>query len=200
LLPVNTPIQGLDLFTHYLNRRLWELTIKYNNVKYSNTERDPTKGTTDCSGWIRFANTTICNDLAKELGTALVPKEFISGFNNVAADQVKACVDRGETLLTGEKLTWKGLLPGTIIAMNYSGNDPDRFHQIDHTTQVMYNPSTGEPHITHSSWGKGVNKHPLEKWFGGLADKDTVGLGKLYAVDPYGSVRASITRWIFAHP
>jgi hypothetical protein len=201
LLPADTPIKGQGLFTHYLNRRLWELTIKYDDVKYSQQARDPTQGTTDCSGWIKFANTTICKDLASELGTALLPKDFLAGFNNVAADQVKAFADRGETLLTGDTLDWTKLVPGMIVAMNYSNNDPDRYKQIDHTTQVMFDPATAEPYITHSSFaGKGVNTHPLGKWFTGLANKETVGKKKLFAIDPYASVRAGIDQWISANP
>lgn len=196
LLPIGYKT-GFDPLTLYVNRRLWELTERYDDVKYSQKVRDVSKGTIDCSGWVEFANCTIYDELVGGVAAELLPPKFKKLFDTAAAWQMTGWKKETGGWLTGKAFETGALLPGMIIGMNASSGDTDRPKGIDHIVQVAWHPTTHVPHITQSSGGKGVNFEDLAAWF--KKWKGKIGTDDLYAVDPYAKARAGIGAWLSTH-
>jgi hypothetical protein len=196
LLPIGHK-SGLDPLTLYVNRRLWELTEKHDDVKYSQKVRDVSKGTIDCSGWVEFANCAIYDELSGGVSTELLPPKFKKLFDTAAAWQMTGWKKEAGGWLTGKAFETSKLVPGMIIGMNAASGDTDRPKGIDHIVQVAWHPTTHVPHITQSSGGKGVNFEDLEVWF--KKWKGKIGTDDLYAIDPYAKARAAIGAWISTH-
>lgn len=186
-----------DALTLYVNRRLWELTIQYDDVTYSQKVRDVTKGSIDCSGWVEFANRTIYDELANGVSEALLPANFKKLFHTAAAWQITGWKKEVGGVMTGADFDVAKLLPGMIIGMNAVSSDTDRPQGVDHIVQVAWHPITHLPYITQSSGGEGVNFEYLPTWFDKW--KPRIGTDDLYAVDPYVKARAAIGVWLTTH-
>ena len=197
LLPIGYKPGFFDPLTLYINRRLWELTLQYDDVKYSQKVRDVAKGTIDCSGWVEFANCTIYDELTNGITGELLPANFKKLFDTAAAWQMTGWKKQAGGWLTGKTFKTDALLPGMIIGMNASSEDTDRPKGIDHIVQVAWHPATHVPHITQSSGGKGVNFEDLDTWF--KKWKAKIGTDDLYAIDPYAKARAGIGAWLSTH-
>jgi hypothetical protein len=189
---------GMDPLSLYVNRRLWELTVQYDDVKYSQKVRNVTKGTIDCSGWVEFANCTIYDELSGGVSTELLSAKFKKLFDTAAAWQMTGWKKEAGGWLTGKAFDTDKLVPGMIIGMNADDDSgSDRPKGIDHIVQVAWHPTTHVPHITQSSGGKGVNFEELDVWF--KKWKGKIGTDDLYAIDPYAKARAAIGAWISTH-
>jgi len=197
LLPIGYRPGLFDPLTLYINRRLWELTEKYDAVTYSQKVRDVSKGSIDCSGWVEFANCTIYDELTGGIAADLLPAKFKKLFDTAAAWQMTGWKKEAGGWLTGSAFKTSALVPGMIIGMNASSEDTDRPKGIDHIVQVAWHPTTHVPHITQSSGGKGVNFEDLETWF--KKWKGKIGTDDLYAIDPYAKARAAIGAWLSTH-
>jgi hypothetical protein len=197
LLPIGYHPGFFDPLTLYVNRRLWELTVKYDDVKYSQKVRDVDKGTIDCSGWVEFANCTIYDELVGGVAADLLPANFKELFDTAAAWQMTGWKKEAGGWMTGKNFDADKLLPGMIIGMNADATPNDRPKGIDHIVQVAWHPTTHVPHITQSSGGKGVNFEELAVWFKKWNKK--IGTDDLYAIDPYAKARAAINAWISTH-
>lgn len=197
LLPIGYKPGFFDPLTLYVNRRLWELTLQYDDVKYSQKVRDVEKGTIDCSGWVEFANCTIYDELTGGVASELLPAKFKKIFDTAAAWQMTGWKKETGGWLTGKTFKPENLLPGMVIGMNADDSGSDRPKGIDHIVQVAWHPTTHVPHITQSSGGKGVNFEELEVWFKKWNKK--IGTDDLYAVDPYAKARAGIGAWLSTH-
>lgn len=188
---------GLDALTLYVNRRLWELTVQYDDVTYSQKVRDVSKGTIDCSGWMEFANCTIYDELSDGVSTQLLSSKFKKLFDTAAAWQMTGWKKEAGSVMTGKDFDTAKLLPGMIIAMDADASGADRPEGVDHIVQVAWHPTTHAPHITQSSGGKGVNFEELEVWF--KKWNKNIGTDDLFAIDPYAKARATIGAWISTH-
>ncbi|MGE0421558.1 MAG: hypothetical protein AB7O88_04805 [Reyranellaceae bacterium] len=198
LLPIGYKPSFFDPLTLYVNRRLWELTEKYDDVTYSQKVRDVEKGSIDCSGWVEFANCTIHDELVGGVAAELLPPKFKKLFDTAAAWQMTGWKKEAGGWLTGSGFKPEKLLPGMIIGMNAAAEDAiERPQGIDHIVQVAWHPVTLVPHITQSSGGKGVNFEELDTWFAKWKKK--IGTDDLYAVDPYAKARAAIGAWLSTH-
>jgi hypothetical protein len=197
LLPIGYKPGVFDPLTLYVNRRLWELTLQYDAVTYSQKTRDVSKGSIDCSGWVEFANCTIYDELTGGVASELLPAKFKKIFDTAAAWQMTGWKKEAGGWLTGKAFKIENLLPGMIIGMNADSGDTDRPKGIDHIVQVAWHPTTHVPHITQSSGGKGVNFEDIETWF--KKWKAKIGTDDLYAVDPYAKARTAIGAWLTTH-
>jgi hypothetical protein len=186
-----------DALTLYVNRRLWELTVQYDDVTYSQKVRDVSKGSIDCSGWVEFANSTIYDELANGVAEELLSPKFKKLFHTAAAWQITGWQAEAGDVMTGVDFDVEKLIPGMIIGMDASNADTDRPQGVDHIVQVAWHPITHFPFITQSSGGKGVNFEDLSTWFEKW--KPAIGTNKLFAVDPYAKARVAINAWIAAH-
>ncbi|MBX3499854.1 MAG: hypothetical protein KF889_10450 [Alphaproteobacteria bacterium] len=198
LLPIGYRPGLFDPLTLYVNRRLWELTEKYDAVTYSQKVRDVEKGSIDCSGWVEFANCAIYDELVGGVAAELLPAKFKKLFDTAAAWQMTGWKKETGGWLTGKAFSTDKLLPGMIIGMNAVANDAiERPKGIDHIVQVAWHPTTHVPHITQSSGGQGVNFEDMDSWF--KKWKKKIGTDDLYAVDPYAKARAGIGAWLSTH-
>jgi hypothetical protein len=198
LLPIGYRPGLFDPLTLYINRRLWELTLKYDALTYSQKVRDVEKGSIDCSGWVEFANCTIYDELTGGVATDLLPAKFKELFDTAAAWQMTGWKKEAGGWLTGKDFKTEKLLPGMIIGMNADATDTiERPKGIDHIVQVAWHPTTHVPHITQSSGGQGVNFEDMESWFKKWNKK--IGTDDLYAIDPYAKARAAIGAWLSTH-
>ena len=186
-----------DALTLYVNRRLWELTVQYDAVTYSQKVRDVTKGSIDCSGWVEFANRTIYDELANGVSEDLLSSRFKKLFDTAAAWQITGWQREAGEVMTGTDFDIAKLVPGMIIGMDASSEDTDRPQGVDHIVQVAWHPTTHLPFITQSSGGQGVNFEYLPTWF----EKwdAAISVDKLYAIDPYAKARTAINAWIATH-
>ncbi len=198
LLPIGYRTGLFDPLTLYINRRLWELTEKYDAVTYSQKVRDVEKGSIDCSGWVEFANCTIYDELVGGIAAELLPAKFKKLFDTAAAWQMTGWKKEAGGWLTGKDFKTAKLLPGMIIGMNADATDTiERPQGIDHIVQVAWHPTTHVPHITQSSGGQGVNFEDMESWFQKWNKK--IGTDDLYAIDPYAKARTAIGAWLSTH-
>jgi hypothetical protein len=198
LLPLGHKAGLFDPLTLYINRRLWELTEKYDAVTYSQKVRNVDKGSIDCSGWVEFANCTIYDELATGITADLLSSKFKELFHTAAAWQMTGWKKETGGWITGDDFKTDKLLPGMIIGMNAAAEDAiKRPNGIDHIVQVAWHPTTHVPHITQSSGGQGVNFEDLAVWFKKWNKK--IGTDDLYAIDPYANARNLIATWISTH-
>lgn len=168
-----------------LNRELFAQAEKSTgNVGYKMGSKNLSSGSIDCSGWIENINKTALGALGEQapgVDTKAMGKKIFNG--NGAAGIVKNLEDNGAEVITKENLTADKLKEGMIIGENNGGEwAKDRHRGIDHVTQVVKDPETGQLMVSQSQGGKGVTMTPADKYLE-QKKKSSKNQG-LFAVDP----------------
>ena len=168
-----------------LNRELFAQAEKSTGkVGYKMGSKNLSSGSIDCSGWIENINKTALGALGEQapgVDTKAMGKKIFNG--NGAAGIVKNLEDNGAEVITKENLTADKLKEGMIIGENNGGSwAKDRHRGIDHVTQVVKDPETGQLMVSQSQGGKGVTMTPADKYLE-QKKKSSKNQG-LFAVDP----------------
>lgn len=168
-----------------LNRELFAQAEKSTGkVGYKMGSKNLSSGSIDCSGWIENINKTALGALGEQapgVDTKAMGKKIFNG--NGAAGIVKNLEDNGAEVITKENLTADKLKEGMIIGENNGGSwAKDRHRGIDHVTQVVKDPDTGQLMVSQSQGGKGVTLTPADKYLE-QKKKSSKNQG-LFAVDP----------------
>lgn len=150
-------------------------------IKYGFGSKDLKNGSIDCSGWVASINQAMMDSVVDEMGKPVYGKEAKKLFNGPAADIIKNVTEAtGGKSFEGAEEIKKNLKPGMIIGEDNGekGWDKGRYKGIDHITQVVQDPKTGQMMISESRGGKGVTMRTVEEYF--AAKKKAT----LTAVDP----------------
>ena len=167
----------------------YDLTVKYDHVKYGFGDKNPDSGEIDCSGWVAYLQDKTLKEANTYLGQEIFTKADLKLNDSGAAYQIDAIAKDTGILLTGDKVTKDALKEGMIIGEDNGAKDFDkgRPRGIDHIVQVVKDPKTGELMISQSHGGKGggVDLMPVDQY---LEHKQNKGV-KLYLTDPLSKAR-----------
>lgn len=153
-------------------------------IKYNYGSKNSNTGAIDCSGWVMELNKKVSADM----GDPKIIKDAVNTMNKGAATGGAAGIIQavGQSTgmeLSGEDVNKNNLKEGMVIGVDHSQNGAKsgagRYKGIDHVTQVVKDPETGEMMISESSSKKGVHLSKADEWLERNKDKQK------YAVDPY---------------
>ncbi len=180
--PEKAAAQGIALHAAY------DLTNKYDHVKYGLGAKDPDKGKVDCSGWVVEMQNATMDEINKGAGKAVFTKDekFSPGFDS-ASELLRKAEQRSGVLIQGKDVTAQTLKEGMIIGEDNGPQswDKGRYKGIDHITMVVRDLKDGELKISQSRGGEGVELSSLDSY---LERKHAKGV-KLYASDPLSEAR-----------
>ncbi|MCC4620819.1 peptidoglycan-binding protein [Xanthomonas cassavae CFBP 4642] len=180
--PEKAVAQGIALHAAY------DLTHKYDHVKYGLAAKDPDEGRVDCSGWVVEMQNATMEEINKGAGKAIFTKDekFSPGFDS-ASELLRKAEHRSGVLIEGKNVTAQNLKEGMIIGEDNGPQswDKGRYKGIDHITMVVRDPKDGELKISQSRGGEGVELSSLDSY---LERKHAKGV-KLYASDPLSEAR-----------
>ncbi|MBD4901678.1 peptidoglycan-binding protein [Xanthomonas citri pv. citri] len=180
--PEKPAAQGIALHATY------DLTNKYDHVKYGLGAKDPDKGRVDCSGWVVEMQNATMDEINKGAGKAIFTKDekFSPGFDS-ASELLRKAELRSGVLIQGKDVTAQSLKEGMIIGEDNGPQswDKGRYKGIDHITMVVRDPKDGQLKISQSRGGEGVELSSLDSY---LERKHAKGV-KLYASDPLSEAR-----------
>lgn len=180
--PEKPAAQGIALHAAY------DLTNKYDHVKYGLGAKDPDKGRVDCSGWVVEMQNATMDEINKGAGKAIFTKDekFSPGFDS-ASELLRKAELRSGVLIQGKDVTAQSLKEGMIIGEDNGPQswDKGRYKGIDHITMVVRDPKDGQLKISESRGGEGVELSSLDSY---LERKHAKGV-KLYASDPLSEAR-----------
>ncbi|MGQ9447146.1 XVIPCD domain-containing protein [Xanthomonas citri] len=180
--PEKPAAQGIALHAAY------DLTNKYDHVKYGLGVKDPDKGRVDCSGWVVEMQNATMDEINKGAGKAIFTKDekFSPGFDS-ASELLRKAELRSGVLIQGKDVTAQSLKEGMIIGEDNGPQswDKGRYKGIDHITMVVRDPKDGQLKISQSRGGEGVELSSLDSY---LERKHAKGV-KLYASDPLSEAR-----------
>ncbi|MGX9959544.1 XVIPCD domain-containing protein [Xanthomonas euvesicatoria] len=180
--PEKPAAQGIALHAAY------DLTNKYDHVKYGLGAKDPDKGRVDCSGWVVEMQNATMDEINKGAGKAIFTKDekFSPGFDS-ASELLRKAELRSGVLIQGKDVTAQTLKEGMIIGEDNGPQswDKGRYKGIDHITMVVRDPKDGQLKISQSRGGEGVELSSLDSY---LERKHAKGV-KLYASDPLSEAR-----------
>ncbi|WP_372184717.1 XVIPCD domain-containing protein [Xanthomonas axonopodis] len=180
--PEKPAAQGIALHAAY------DLTNKYDHVKYGLGAKDPDKGRVDCSGWVVEMQNATMDEINKGAGKAIFTKDekFSPGFDS-ASKLLRKAELRSGVLIQGKDVTAQTLKEGMIIGEDNGPQswDKGRYKGIDHITMVVRDPKDGQLKISQSRGGEGVELSSLDSY---LERKHAKGV-KLYASDPLSEAR-----------
>ncbi|MCC8536156.1 XVIPCD domain-containing protein [Xanthomonas axonopodis pv. poinsettiicola] len=180
--PEKAAAHGIALHAAY------DLTHKYDHVKYGLGAKDPDQGRVDCSGWVVEMQNATMDEINKGAGKAIFSKneKFSPGFDS-ASELLRKAEQRSGVLIEGKDVTAQNLKEGMIIGEDNGPQswDKGRYKGIDHITMVVRDPKNGELKISQSRGGEGVELSSLDAY---LERKHARGV-KLYASDPLSEAR-----------
>ncbi|MEF9419306.1 MULTISPECIES: peptidoglycan-binding protein [Xanthomonas] len=180
--PEKPAAQGIALHAAY------DLTNKYDHVKYGLGAKDPDNGRVDCSGWVVEMQNATMDEINKGAGKAIFTKDekFSPGFDS-ASELLRKAELRSGVLIQGKDVTAQSLKEGMIIGEDNGPQswDKGRYKGIDHITMVVRDPKDGQLKISQSRGGEGVELSSLDSY---LERKHAKGV-KLYASDPLSEAR-----------
>ncbi|MFO3705581.1 XVIPCD domain-containing protein [Xanthomonas codiaei] len=180
--PEKAAAHGIALHAAY------DLTHKYDHVKYGLGAKDPDQGRVDCSGWVVEMQNATMDEINKGAGKAIFSKneKFSPGFDS-ASELLRKAEQRSGVLIEGKNVTAQNLKEGMIIGEDNGPQswDKGRYKGIDHITMVVRDPKDGELKISQSRGGEGVELSSLDAY---LERKHARGV-KLYASDPLSEAR-----------
>ncbi|MGN3934846.1 peptidoglycan-binding protein [Xanthomonas citri pv. mangiferaeindicae] len=180
--PEKPAAQGIALHAAY------DLTNKYDHVKYGLGAKDPDKGRVDCSGWVVEMQNATMDEINKGAGKAIFTKDekFSPGFDS-ASELLRKAELRSGVLIQGKDVTAQSLKEGMIIGEDNGPQswDKGRYKGIDHITMVVRDPKDGQLKISQSRGGEGVELSSLDSY---LERKHAKGV-KMYASDPLSEAR-----------
>lgn len=166
----------------------YDLTNKYDHVKYGLGAKDLDKGRVDCSGWVVEMQNATMDEINKGAGKAIFTKDekFSPGFDS-ASELLRKAELRSGVLIQGKDVTAQNLKEGMIIGEDNGPQswDKGRYKGIDHITMVVRDPKDGQLKISQSRGGEGVELSSLDSY---LERKHAKG-AKLYASDPLSEAR-----------
>lgn len=166
----------------------YDLSIKYDHVKYGMGSKDPDKGKVDCSGWVVKLQNATMDEINQGAGKLVFSdkQKFVSGYDS-ASELLRKSEQRSGPLIEGKDVTADKLKEGMIIGEDNGslGWDKGRYKGIDHITMVVRDPKDGELKISQSRGGEGVELSSLDSY---LERKHAKGV-KLYASDPLSEAR-----------
>lgn len=150
-------------------------------VKYGFGSKNTRTGKIDCSGWVAQINKNLIGDIANQGESMAGSKKAERLFEGGAAGIVENIANVTGKVMGNSELTADSLREGMIIGEDNGekGWDKGRYNGIDHITQVVKDPTTGQLMISQSSGGKGVNLMPASDY---LDAKNARGT-KLFGVD-----------------
>lgn len=180
--PEQAAAHGIALHAAY------DLTNKYDHVKYGLGAKDPDKGKVDCSGWVVEMQNATMDEINKSADKAIFTKDekFSPGFDS-ASELLRKAEQRSGVLIQGKDVTAQTLKEGMIIGEDNGPQswDKGRYKGIDHITMVVRDPKDGELKISQSRGSEGVELSSLDSY---LERKHAKGV-KLYASDPLSEAR-----------
>ncbi|MCS3808308.1 peptidoglycan-binding protein [Xanthomonas sp. 4461] len=180
--PEKAAAHGIALHAAY------DLTNKYDHVKYGMGAKDPDKGRVDCSGWVVEMQNATMGEINEGAGKVIFTKDekFSPGFDS-ASELLRKAEQRSGVLIQGKDVAAQNLKEGMIIGEDNGslGWDKGRYKGIDHITMVVRDPKDGELKISQSRGGEGVELSSLDTY---LERKHAKGV-KLYASDPLSEAR-----------
>ena len=171
----------------------YDMSIKYDDVKYGFGSKNLGSGKVDCSGWVSQLQNATMDEINQKAGkTVFSGKDYFDKFNQPAAGIIKDSVDTTGTLMRSP-LDASKLKEGMIIGedngkmFDKKGNqwDAGRYQGIDHITMVVKDPKSGQLMVSQSRGGEGVELMPLDKY---LERKEAKGV-ELFATDPLAKAR-----------
>ncbi|KLD71687.1 XVIPCD domain-containing protein [Xanthomonas pisi] len=174
--------QGIALNAAY------DLTVKYDHVKYGFGSKDPNQGKVDCSGWVVEMQNATMDEINQGAGKAVfTDKQKFNPNLTSASELLRKSEQRSGVLIEGKDVTADKLKEGMIIGEDNGslGWDKGRYKGIDHITMVVRDPKDGELKISQSRGGEGVELSSLDAY---LERKHAKGV-KLYASDPLSEAR-----------
>lgn len=180
--PEKAAAHGIALHAAY------DLTNKYDHVKYGLGAKDPDKGKVDCSGWVVEMQNATMGEINEGAGKVIFTKDekFSPGFDS-ASELLRKAEQRSGVLIQGKDVTAHNLKEGMIIGEDNGPQswDKGRYKGIDHITMVVRDPKDGELKISQSRGSEGVELSSLDTY---LERKHAKGV-KLYASDPLFEAR-----------
>lgn len=153
-------------------------------VRYKFGAKNSAQGGIDCSGWVSEINRGMIDGLNLESNKQA--KDAKAMFQDSAAGIIQNVSRAGGGLLTGSDVKLDNLREGMLIGED-NGNkgwDAGRYQGIDHITQVVRDPNTGELMISQSSGSKGVSLMRAEDY---LQQKNRRGT-RMFATDALAAV------------
>ena len=181
-------------------RRAHALTLQYDHVRYGFGDKNPARGTVDCSGWVvTLANATMA-EINDQAGRTVFARSalYSAGFDH-AARIIEKTVERSGVLLEGREITAAALREGMLIGEDNGDRrwDRGRYNGIDHITMVVRDPGDGRLKISQSRSGEGVELVSLERYL----DRKQSNGARLFATDPIIEARGLLqARDIAAEP
>ncbi len=168
----------------------YDMSVKYDDVKYGFGSKNLASGKVDCSGWVSQMQNATMEEINQKAGkTVFSGKDFFDKNNQAAADIIKDSVQTTGTLMRSP-LDKSQLKEGMIIGEDngQKGWDKGRYNGIDHITTVVKDPKTGQLMVSQSRGGEGVELTTLDKY---LERKQANGV-ELFATDPLAKARPMI--------
>lgn len=168
----------------------YDMSVKYDDVKYGFGSKNLASGKVDCSGWVSQMQNATMEEINQKAGkTVFSGKDFFDKNNQAAADIIKDSVQTTGTLMRSP-LDKAQLKEGMIIGEDngQKGWDKGRYNGIDHITMVVKDPKTGQLMVSQSRGGEGVELTTLDKY---LERKQANGV-ELFATDPLAKARPLI--------
>ncbi|MEH6420837.1 peptidoglycan-binding protein [Pseudomonas sp. CGJS7] len=166
----------------------YQLSVRYDHVKYGFGEKNVATGQVDCSGWVTHLQNATMREINGKAGrTVFDAKEMFSpGYDNAAALVMKS-EQRSHVMIEGKAVTAAVLKEGMIIGEDNGKKswDGGLYKGIDHITMVVRDPKSGELKISQSRGGEGVELSSVDDY---LKYKHGKGV-KLYATDPLAEAR-----------
>ena len=171
----------------------YDMSVKYDDVKYGFGSKNLATGKVDCSGWVSQLQNATMDEINQKAGkTVFSGKDYFDKHNQAAADIIKDSVNTTGTLMRSP-LDASKLKEGMIIGedngkmFNKQGVqwDAGRYQGIDHITMVVKDPKSGQLMVSQSRGGEGVELMPLDKY---LERKEAKGV-ELFATDPLAKAR-----------
>lgn len=166
----------------------YELSERYDDVRYKLGQKNPDSGRIDCSGWAVFLQNRAMKDINAHMGEEVFsPQEaFRPGLDSAAAI-IKKVHDRHGTVARDGDVTLDKLKEGMLIGEDNGPKkfDKGRYQGIDHIVQVVSHPQTGALYISQSRGGEGVELTPAADY---LRAKQAKGV-EMHLVDPWKGVR-----------
>jgi len=174
----------------------YDMSVKYDDVKYGFGSKNLATGKVDCSGWVSQLQNATMDEINQKAGkTVFSGKDYFDKHNQAAADIIKDSVNTTGTLmrspLDASKLK-EGMIIGEDNGKMYTKQgvqwDAGRYQGIDHITMVVKDPKSGQLMVSQSRGGEGVELMPLDKY---LERKEAKGV-ELFATDPLAKARPLI--------
>jgi len=149
-------LQGVETNIYSQTQNAIKRGVKY-GFGEKNSKVDSKKGgkRIDCSGWVSEINRNFIDSVSDTSMSPGSKKELKNIYNQGASEIMRGASKYNNQLLEGEQVNKESLVEGMMIGEDngQKGWDKGRFKGIDHITQVVKDPTTGQMMISQSSGG-----------------------------------------------